>query len=84
MYNVGGHEDKEGSTHRQLARAVQALNLVYPVADVVQQLVEPFFCTNLLRRMQDQHRIGRHIVVDLRICKGGEESGHRMYCIERR
>ena len=63
---------------------MQRLDLVYSVSNALKQLVEPFFRANLLRRMQDQHRIGRHIVVDLRMCKGGEESGHRMDCIERR
>ena len=54
------------NTHRQFPRTVQTLNLVHSVSNTVQELVEPFFCYYFFRRMQDQQRIGRDIVVDLR------------------
>ena len=53
MYSLEGHEDREKLTHRQLAGAVQALDLVYPVADVVQQLVKPFFADDLLGSVEN-------------------------------
>ena len=58
-------------THRELARTVQGLDLVYAVADALEQLVEAFFRAHLFRRVQDQHRIGRHVVVDLQTCARG-------------
>ena len=53
-------------TYRELARAVETLNLVHSVSNVVQKLVEPFFRYHFFSCVEDQHRIGRDIVVDLR------------------
>ncbi len=57
------------STYRQLARAMEAFNLVHSVSNVVQELVEPFFRYDLFSCMEDQHGIRRDIVVDLRMTR---------------
>lgn len=52
---------------------MQGLDFVYAVADALEQLVEAFFRAHLFRRVQDQHRIWRHIVIDLQTCARGRE-----------
>ncbi len=59
---------------------MQALDLVHPVSDTFQKLVEPFFRDYLFRCMEDQQRIGRDVVVDLRVpqqVSGNSSEMHR-------
>lgn len=58
---------REGrGAHRELPGAVQALDLVHPLAHVVELLVEALFLDHLPRGVQQQKRIRGHVVVDLR------------------
>jgi hypothetical protein len=52
-------------TDRKLTSPVQTLDFVHSVSDTLEGVIEPFFPSNFLSRMQDEVRIWSHVVLNL-------------------
>lgn len=59
-------KEESWRAYRQLPSAMQALNLVNTFTNVIKKLIKPFLLHYLPSGLQDEHRVGPDVVIELK------------------